>query len=270
MALRRSGRSFDELRKVKITFNSFGYAPGSVLFEMGRTKVLCAVSIQHKVPPFLRGKKRGWLTAEYAMLPTATGLRTQRESTTMRKSGRSQEISRLIGRSLRTIIDFDLLGEKTIILDCDVLQADAGTRTACITGAFLALQMAERKWLSDDLIAKNILTGSVAAISVGWSGNVPLLDLDFSEDNTVDADCNVVMTKTGKMVEFQVSAEKAALSWEQFEQIRSLSVKGIESLFRECDRLIMLYEAKIVSRSDQKKHKTSQVFSLGNRQTKTL
>ncbi len=264
---RHDGRSFDALRKVKATFNSFGYAPGVVLFEMGRTKVLCAVSMQNKVPPFLRGKGKGWLTAEYAMLPTSTGVRTPRESVTMRKNGRSVEISRLIGRSLRSIVNFELFGERTIIVDCDVLQADGGTRTACITGASLALHAAVCKWIADKTISQNILTGSVAGLSVGCLGGKPLLDLDFSEDSKVDADFNIVMTSAGQLVEFQGAAEGSTLSWEEFEQVRALAVNGIELLFAECEKLTKIGASKqAVIQEQGKKKARAPLFSLGNRQ----
>ncbi|MCK5632574.1 ribonuclease PH [bacterium] len=264
---RYAERSFNELRKIKATFNSFGYASGSVLFEMGRTKVLCAVSMQHKVPPFLRGKKKGWLTAEYAMLPTSTGVRTQRESSTMKKNGRSVEISRLIGRSLRTIVDFNLLGERTIIVDCDVLQADGGTRTACITGASLALRIAVNKWLQDKTLRSDILTGSVAALSVGWLQGQALLDLDFSEDSKADADFNIVMTKAGNLVEFQGAVEGSTLSWDQFEQVRSLAAFGVNSLFEECQKLVEINLARREQYKNQanKKSAGTSLFSLQNR-----
>ena len=268
-AQRYGGRSYDALRKVRATFNTFGYAPGSVLFEMGRTKVLCAVGMQHGVPSFLKGKRRGWLTAEYAMLPTSTGMRTQRETSKMRRNGRSIEISRFISRCLRTMIDFESLGERTIVVDCDVLQADAGTRTACVTGASLALRMAVNKWLSDGVISKNILKGSLAALSVGWLGDQPLLDLDFSEDSRVDADFNVVMTDTGNLVEIQGAVEGATLSWDQFEQIRALAVHGIENLFKECEQLMRVAaSSRTGEKASQRGPRTnSGMFSLGNRQT---
>jgi len=226
---------------------------------MGRTKVLCAVNIQHGVPQFLKGKKRGWLMAEYAMIPSSTVVRTPREIIKMRRNGRSSEISRFISRSLRTIIDFEALGERTIVVDCDVLQADAGTRTACVTGACLALQAAVTKWIADGFLEKNILTDSIAALSVGWLQGQPLLDLDFSEDSKVDADFNIVMTKSGNLVEFQGAVEGSTITWEQFEQIRVLAVKGIEQLFKACDTL-----AKQNAKRAAAKRKPS-LFSLKNR-----
>lgn len=264
-SLRRyAERAPDALRKIRATFNTFGYAPGSVLFEMGRTKVLCAVSIQNSVPHFLKGKQRGWLTAEYAMLPTSTNVRTQREASTMRRNGRSLEISRLIARSLRAIVNFQLLGERTIVVDCDVLQADAGTRTACITGASLALRMAVDRWIENRVISEDILTDSLAAISVGWLQDQPLLDLDFSEDSRVDADFNVVLTRSGKLVEFQGAVEGSTLTWDQFEQIRSLAVRGIEQLFEACSKITSIH---MKNRAAAKKKSSSGLFSLQNRQT---
>ena len=260
---RYAGRSFDCIRAVKAQFNAFGYAPGSVLFEMGRTKVLCAVSMQPGVPKFLKGKQRGWLTAEYAMLPTSTSIRTQREISRMRRDGRAQEISRFISRSLRTIVDFEKLGDRTIFVDCDVLQADAGTRTACVTGASLALYAAVEKWLANGVLTQNVLKDSLAALSVGWFDGGPLLDLDFSEDSKVDADFNIVMTKSGNLIEFQGAVEGNPLSWEQFEQVRALAVRGIEQLLSRCDQLLSKH--KEVSKSRQEKKQRSGLFSLQNR-----
>jgi len=260
---RYAGRSFDTMRTVKAIFNTFGYAPGSALFQMGRTTVLCAVSLQQGVPPFLKGKRRGWLNAEYAMLPTSTSVRTPREIVKMRRNGRSSEISRFISRCLRTIVDFDALGEKTIVVDCDVLQADAGTRTACVTGACLALQAAIEKWIADGVLEKNILKDAVAAISVGVLAGQPLLDLDFSEDNKVDADFNVVMTKSGKLIELQGAVEGDPIAWEQFEQVRSLAVRGIEQLFVRCDALFKAKPER--GRSAKGKKQNASLFSLKNR-----
>jgi len=259
---RYAGRTFDSIRTVKAAFNTFGYAPGSVLFQMGRTVVLCAVSLQQGVPPFLKGKRRGWLNAEYAMLPTSTCVRSPREIIKLRRNGRSLEISRFIARCLRTIVDFNALGEKTIVIDCDVLQADAGTRTACVTGACLALHAAVEKWIADGVIQKNILKDSVAAISVGVLQGQPLLDLDFSEDNKVDADFNIVMTKSGELIEFQGAVEGTPISWQQFEQVRALAVQGIEKLFVRCAELLKANK-KVAEKRDKKQ--SGALFSLKNR-----
>jgi ribonuclease PH len=235
--LRQDNRPYNQLRKVKVDYNLFGYAPVNVLFGIGNTKVLCSVTIQKGVPFFLKGSKTGWLTAEYALLPAATVIRTQREATLFKRNSRSVEISRLIGRSLRSIVQLDNIGEQTIVVDCDVLQADGGTRAACLTGAFLALEAAEQYWLERDIISGAIIKDSLAAISAGVIDNQAYLDLDYSEDNRADADFNFVLTSSGKLVEIQGSAEKTAISWEVFEQLRQLACNGIEKLLRYSKRL---------------------------------
>ena len=234
---RKDGRQPDHLRIINVSFNTFGYAAGSVLFELGNTKVLCSVSLQNGVPHFLKGKKTGWLTAEYAMLPTSTMNRMVREISSMRRNGRSVEISRLIGRSLRTIVDLDILGERTIYIDCDVLQADGGTRTACITGACLALRAAVDYWLENRVIKETIITDTLAAVSVGVVNGVPLLDLNYQEDSNADADFNFVITKSNKIVEIQGASEGATVSWEQFERARELAVTGVRELIKIGDQL---------------------------------
>ena len=209
MTQRHDGRAPDETREVRITRNWLDHAEGSVLVEFGRTRVLCAASFTEGVPRWLKGKGTGWVTAEYAMLPRATNTRSDRESVKGRIGGRTHEISRLIGRSLRAVIDTKALGENTIVLDCDVLQADGGTRTAAITGAYVALVDAIEDARSRGLIGKNAqpLTGSVAAVSVGIVGGLPVLDLDYPEDSTAETDMNVVMTGDGRFVEVQGTAE---------------------------------------------------------------
>jgi ribonuclease PH len=225
-------RQANQLRPVKVTYNAFGYGDGTVLFELGQTKVLCAVSLQSGVPFFLKGKRVGWLTAEYAMLPTATQIRTQRE-TGDRRNGRATEISRLIGRALRAIVHLDTIGERTIMIDCDVLQADGGTRTAAISGSWLALKAAEKRWLAEGIIHEPITINDVAAISVGMIDGTHILDLDCSEDNVADVDFNFVLTSSGHVVEIQGATESSAalVSWQDFEILRSLAVQGIEQLF---------------------------------------
>lgn len=232
---RNDGRQFDQLRPIKITHNIFEYAAGSVLFEIGKTKVLCAVNMQNSVPPFLKGKKTGWLTAEYAMLPASTHIRSDREINACKRNGRSQEISRLIGRSLRAIIDFNALGERTIIIDCDVLQADGGTRTACITGSLIALKLAVSRWLKEGLIAASIIKEDIAAISIGIKDNALLLDLDFSEDSSIDADFNIVMTKSGTIIEVQGSTEKNPFSVSNLQELLALAQKSISQIFSIID-----------------------------------
>jgi len=233
--MRIDGRSLEQIRPVTILYNAFGYADSSVLISVGNTKVLCTVTVQNGVPPFLRGQQSGWLTAEYAMLPNSGSQRIPREISLMRKNGRSTEISRLIGRALRVMVDLKPLGERTITVDCDVLQADGGTRVAAITGASLALQCAEKHWLKNKLISEPIVRDAVAAISVGIQHADVLVDPNYAEDSELTADCNVIMTRSGKVVEFQVGAEKEALSWEQLQQVHAVAYKGIQHLFTLVD-----------------------------------
>ncbi len=230
---RYAGRRFDQLRPLKVVYDFFGYADSSVLFYVGDTKVLCSVTLQQGVPPFLRGKQVGWLNAEYAMLPTATTVRKQRDHSVAKPNGRSLEISRLIGRCLRSVVDVSGLGERTITIDCDVLQADGGTRTACISGAYIALKRAVACWVEQGIISSNavVLRDDIAAVSVGLAGQQPLLDLDFSEDSAIDADFNFIMTKRGALVEVQGTAEKEPISAEKFQEIYALAAQGIAQLF---------------------------------------
>ena len=227
---RTQGRADDALRPLKITRAYTRYAEGSVLVEFGHTKVLCTASVEEKVPPHKRGSGEGWLTAEYGMLPRATHTRGDREAARGKQSGRTQEIQRLIGRSLRCVFDLKALGERTISLDCDVIQADGGTRTAAITGAFVAAHDAVT-WL----IAQGKLTASpirefVAAVSVGIVEGTPLLDLEYTEDSACDTDMNVVMTGAGGFVEVQGTAEGAAFSRDEMSQLLALADKGIREL----------------------------------------
>ncbi len=267
---RKHGRSHNCVRPLNISYNVFGYAPGSVLFEMGNTKVLCAVSLQNNVPPFLRGKGTGWLTAEYAMLPTATQQRINRESSSFKRNGRSIEISRLIGRALRTMVNLEKLGERTIYIDCDVLQADGGTRTACITGASAALEMAVQTWLQNGNLAQDILVDRIAAVSVGVCQEGAILDLNYEEDCSINADVNVVMTKSGKLVEIQGTAEKEPISWDTFEDVKLLACQGVEQIFAFLDSQRnqgVVQKHKPVSADQEKtKPKKASLFSLGNRQ----
>ncbi|MCL4360740.1 ribonuclease PH [Candidatus Dependentiae bacterium] len=234
--LMRSGqRRYNQIRPLKVTYDVLTYAAGSVLFEMGKTKVLCAVTCQQGVPHFLKGKKTGWLTAEYALLPASTPLRTVRDSNSSKKNGRTIEISRLIGRSLRSIINLEKIGEYTIFIDCDVLQADGGTRTASITGAYLALKAAVARWLEQGFIAETIITDELAAVSVGLSDGCPLLDIDFAEDSSVEADFNFVLTRSGKIVELQGTAEKLPITWQDYDVIRQIAVTGCNEIFQFFD-----------------------------------
>ena len=227
---RPSGRKADDLRAIGITRNYTRHAEGSVLVEFGDTKVLCTASVEEKVPGFLRGKGRGWLTAEYGMLPRSTNTRTDREAARGKQSGRTQEIQRLIGRSLRAVADLTLLGERTIQMDCDVIQADGGTRTASITGAYVAVHDAVALLMQRGLIAASPLRDFVAAVSVGVYEGVPVLDLDYAEDSNCDTDMNVVMTGSGGFVEVQGTAEGAPFSREEMDTLMILAEAGIREL----------------------------------------
>jgi len=231
MSLERTdGRAFDELRPVKITPGYLPYAEGSVLIEMGLTRVVCAASVDERVPQFLRNTGQGWITAEYSMLPRATQQRTPREVRRGAPSGRTHEIQRLIGRSLRVAADMRHLGERTITLDCDVIQADGGTRTAAITGAYVAFALAVNALLRTRKIQRNIITNEVAAISVGIVGNTPLLDLKYDEDSRAEVDMNVVCTGDGRFIELQGTAEREPFSREQMDSLMALASNGIRSL----------------------------------------
>ncbi|MDK4528702.1 ribonuclease PH [Kingella kingae] len=226
----RTTRAEDQLREIRITPNFLPHADGSVLIECGNTKVICTATIDENVPPFLRGKNQGWVTAEYGMLPASTQSRMKREAAAGKQSGRTQEIQRLIGRSLRACVDMQKLGERQILIDCDVIQADGGTRTASITGAFVALKIAVQKMLNDGRLTDTPLMGSVAAISVGVVGGMPLLDLDYPEDSGCDSDVNLVMLNAEKIIEIQGTAEGAAFSLDELQQLIALGQKGIREL----------------------------------------
>ncbi|HLO27376.1 MAG TPA: ribonuclease PH [Geobacteraceae bacterium] len=229
--MRFDGRDSDSLREIKVTRNFTRHAEGSVLIEFGDTKVICTASVEEGVPPFLRGKGTGWVTAEYSMLPRATHSRSQRESTKGKVGGRTHEIQRLIGRSLRAVTNLTLLGERTILVDCDVIQADGGTRTASITGAYIALVDAVR-WLEEQrVIPANPITEAVAAVSVGIVNGIPLLDLNYQEDSTAEVDMNFVMTSSGRFVEVQGTAESKPFTIAEMDAMRSLAVAGINRLF---------------------------------------
>jgi ribonuclease PH len=227
---RTDGRGPDDLRPVCITPGFLPYAEGSVLIEMGNTRVICAASLEDRVPPFLRNSGHGWLTAEYAMLPRATQTRTSREIGRGGPSGRTHEIQRLIGRSLRAIADLKVLGERTITIDCDVLQADGGTRTAAITGAYVAFALASKHLLKSGKIQRSIFTDQVAAISVGIVGSTPLLDLKYDEDSRAEVDMNVVCTGDGRFIELQGTAEREPFSRSQMDELVALASRGIETL----------------------------------------
>jgi ribonuclease PH len=227
---RPNQRGFDQLRPIRITRGFTRYAEGSVLIEFGQTRVLCTASVEERVPPHKKNSGEGWVTAEYGMLPRATHTRSDREAARGKQSGRTQEIQRLIGRSMRAVFDLKKLGERTIHLDCDVLQADGGTRTAAITGAFVAAQDAVNGLLLQDKIEESPIIDHVAAISVGVLQGAPLLDLEYVEDSACDTDMNVVMTGAGHFVEVQGTAEGAAFSRAQMNELLDLAEKGIAEL----------------------------------------
>ena len=227
---RFNGRSSNQARQVKVTKNYIIHPHGSVLFEMGNTHVLCSASVDNKVPSFLRDKGQGWVTAEYSMLPSSTNTRTMREASKGKVSGRTQEIQRLIGRSLRSIINLKKLGERTVWIDCDVIQADGGTRCASITGAFIALMLAMKKLKKDKLIKEIPVRDYVAAISVGVVNGKNYLDLDYSEDSEADVDMNIIKTGTGGFVEIQGTAEREPFSDKQMKAMLTLADKGIKQL----------------------------------------
>lgn len=227
----RTGRSNHQLRQVRITRNFIKHPEGSVLVEFGDTRVICTASVEESVPPFLRGKGTGWVTAEYSMLPRATHTRSPREAAKGKQSGRTLEIQRLIGRSLRAVTDMALLGERTVYLDCDVIQADGGTRTASITGAYVALADAVAALQAKGLLSASPLKEAVAAVSVGIVDGEPLLDLDYQEDSGAEVDMNFVMTSSSRFVEVQGTAEAEPFSIEQMDAMRGLAMAGIRELF---------------------------------------
>jgi ribonuclease PH len=228
--MRIDQRKPDQMRPVKVTTDYLMTAEGSVLIEVGNTRVLCTASVEDTVPPFLRNSGKGWVTAEYSMLPRSTATRTPREVTKGRPSGRTMEIQRLIGRALRSVIDFDVLGERSIVLDCDVLQADGGTRTAAITGAYIALSVAVRQLVKFGAVKRSPIRDFVAATSVGIVGGVPMLDLCYQEDSQADVDMNIVMTGAGRYVELQSTAEKEAFDDAQLAQLMALGRQGVADL----------------------------------------
>src|SRR5829696_7222619 len=233
MSLERTdGRAHDELRPVQITPGFLSYAEGSVLIEMGNTRVICAASLEDRVPPFLRNSGQGWVTAEYAMLPRSTQTRTARETGRGGPSGRTHEIQRLIGRSLRAVADTTALAERTLTIDCDVLQADGGTRTAAITGAYVAFALASRQLLKIGKITRPLATDQVAAVSVGIVGNTPLLDLKYDEDSRAEVDMNIVCTGDGRFIELQGTAEREPFTRAQMDELVALGVRGVEALVR--------------------------------------
>lgn len=228
--MRPSGRLPDQLRQISIEPGFSAHAEGSCMIRFGNTHVLCTASVEERVPPFLKGKGKGWVTAEYGMLPRSTGSRTDREAARGKQSGRTQEIQRLIGRAMRAVVDLQVLGEMQIILDCDVIQADGGTRTAAITGSYVALQQAVNHLMKIGALKANPIVDSVAAVSCGIYKGVSVLDLDYAEDSNAEADANFVLTGKGGLIEIQGTAEHRAFSEAQFLELMALSRKGIAEL----------------------------------------
>ena len=231
MPQRPSGRAPDEMRVVRLTRNFTMHAEGSVLVEFGNTRVLCTATVEERPPAWLKGQGQGWVTAEYGMLPRATHTRSRREAAQGQQGGRTLEIQRLIGRSLRAVVDRQALGERSIVVDCDVLQADGGTRTASITGGYVALVDAVRHLMKNRQLAKNPIHGAIASVSVGISNGVPVLDLDYAEDSTAETDMNVVMNNAGHFVEVQGTAEGHAFRRDELNALLDLAHKGISELF---------------------------------------
>ncbi len=231
--MRPSHRAADETRSIRITRQFTKHAEGSVLVEFGDTRVICTASVEERVPPFLKGKGRGWVTAEYGMLPRATHTRSSREASRGRQEGRTMEIQRLIGRALRSVMDLEALGERTVTLDCDVIQADGGTRTAAITGGFVALTDAVRYLMTQKKLRRNPLHGQVAAVSVGIYQGVSVLDLDYAEDSEAETDMNVVMNDAGAFIELQGTAEGHAFHMEELQTMLELARGGVKQLLRK-------------------------------------
>jgi len=236
--IRVDGRKNDELRPVKIHRNYIKYAEGSVLIEVGDTRVICTATIEEKVPPHIKDQNKGWITAEYSMLPRSAHARVVRESSKGKIGGRTHEIQRLIGRALRSVVALDKLGERTIWIDCDVIQADGGTRTASITGSFIALADAMQYAIKKGLISENPIKDYLAAVSVGIVNGEPVLDLNYAEDSTAEVDMNIVMTGRGRFVEIQGTAEGAPFTKSQLEGLITLAKHGIEELIEKQKRLV--------------------------------
>jgi ribonuclease PH len=235
LLMRPSGRAPDEMRAVTFDLAFTMHAEGSVLASFGNTQVLCTASVEPRVPPFLKGKQEGWVTAEYGMLPRATHTRSAREAARGKQTGRTQEIQRLIGRSLRAVVNRSALGERTITIDADVLQADGGTRTAAISGGYVALALAIRSLMERKKLSENPLHGQVAAVSVGITNGLPLLDLDYAEDSTAETDMNVVMNEGGSFIEVQGTAEGHAFRRGELDQLLDLAVAGTQQIIEAQD-----------------------------------
>lgn len=236
--MRSNGRNLDQMRPVRFTRHYTCHAEGSVLVEFGNTKVLCTATVEDRVPPFLKGKGQGWVTAEYGMLPRSTNTRVQREAAKGKQSGRTMEIQRLIGRALRAVVDLEALGERQITLDCDVLQADGGTRTASISGAYVALQDAITSLVKQGKLKRNPIYGQVASVSVGIYQGMPVLDLDYVEDSAAETDMNIVMNDAGQFIELQGTAEGHAFRREELDAMLLLANKGIGEIMEAQNRAL--------------------------------
>lgn len=283
MKMRIAERSNDTIRPITISLDALGYASASVLLTQGNTKVLASVSMQPGVPPFLKGQGTGWLSAEYAMLPCATQQRTQRESSSAQRNSRSVEISRLIGRCLRTCVDLSKLREKTVLIDCDVLQADGGTRVACLTAASLALEVAYYRWLIKGYVEQGFFKERIAAISVGLVDGSACVDLSYEEDSVAHSDFNIVMTKAMGLIEIQGTAEKEPLPLETFDSLKKMAQNGIVQVFNHVEqelvsnkqyqellanaykRMNIVCEQSLSSQPAQQKTRANSPFTLGNR-----
>lgn len=237
-SVRSGGRLDSQLRPIGVRVGEFGFSDGSVLFSLGKTKVLCSVTLLDGVPSFLKGKKTGWLTAEYAMLPCATNKRTPRESSAIKRNSRSVEISRLIGRCMRAVCDLSVLGERTVQIDCDVVQADGGTRVSAISGSSLALGIAQQKWLDKGLIKQPVLKNRIAAVSVVIKDGAAILDASQEEDNGAQADFNFVMSQSKEIVEIQGTCEQGTLPWDKFCQMKVLAESGTGQIIDFCSQFI--------------------------------
>lgn len=266
MKTRIDGRQANDIRSIAVHYDAYGYADSSVLLEQGATKVLVAVSLQQGVPPFLKGQKTGWLNAEYAMLPHATQQRTTREATQFQRNGRSVEISRLIGRCLRVSIDIAAIGERTIVVDCDVLQADGGTRSACITAASIALKVAAIRWKEQRIFSVNVFKQQIAALSVGIVDGIAYADLSYAEDSRADADFNFVVSENNDLIEIQGTSEKAHVDWKMFACLQQQAVSGIEKLFQQLATCPLPAQPMRENNNDTNRSVDRQpMFSLANR-----
>ena len=261
MMLREDGRKFNEERKIKITKDVNIYAEGSVLIEVGNTKVICTASVSEKVPPFLRGTGKGWVTAEYSMLPRATNERNQREASKGKLTGRTVEIQRLIGRALRSAIDLEKLGERLITIDCDVIQADGGTRTTSITGGYVALALAIKKLLKDEILEENPLIANVAAISVGKIDSELMVDLKYSEDSAAEVDMNVIMNKKGEFIEVQGTGEESTFTRTELNGLLDLAEASIKRIINLQDKVIEQENLKIFLATGNK-HKIEEISDI--------